>query len=307
MKAEKTFLALGTSNTITLFDSENLFVIEKVIERVNEIDDRMSVFKEDSDISLISRNAGAGFQKVHEETFELIKKAIEFGELSKGIFDVTMGPVIDLWGINRKKDYIPSKTEIQGALQLVSYNDIMLDKDNCAVALKKTGQSIDLGGIAKGYAADEAKRILSENGIKSAIINFGGNIVTVGRKPDGQEWKIGIQNPLAPTGEYLGVLTTTDKTVVTSGSNERFFIKDGIRYHHIIHPYTGRPAQNDLLSVTAVGTSSMDVDAITTALFILGPEKSMELLSKMNMEAVFVTRELSMIVTNGLVDSFRQI
>lgn len=304
---EKTFFALGTVNSIRLFNCDNTEIIEKAVQRVYEIDDIMSAFKSDSDISKISRNAGGALQKVHKETFELIKKAVEFGKLSNGTFDITMRPLIELWGINKKDNFIPSEFEIQEALKLVNYQDIILDEKNHSVALNNFGQALDLGGIAKGYAADEVKRILLENGIESALINLGGNVVTIGKKQDGQEWKVGIQNPQAPTGEYLGVLTATNKTIVTSGCNERFFIKDGITYHHILDPRTGSPAQSDLLSVTAVCSCSADADAITTALFILGPEKCTDILNKLKVETIFITKDMSIIVSNGLLDNFKVI
>jgi len=302
---DKTFFALGTQNTIMLNQCGNLDIIEKAVQRVYEIDDEMSAFKYDSDISKISRMAGLGMQVVHKDTFNLIKKAIEFGALSNGAFDITMRPMIELWGINKKENYIPSNVEIQETLKLVNYKDILLDEKKCSVALKNSGQSIDLGGIAKGYAADEVKRILLENGITSAIINLGGNVVTIGEKLPGQEWTVGIQNPLSPTGEYLGVLSATNKTIVTSGSNEQFFIRDGVRYHHILDPRTGCPVQNELLSATAICSSSTDADAITTAIFILGPEESIEFLTQLEVESIFVTKELSIMVSNGLVGNFK--
>jgi len=302
---EKTFFALGTANTIMLNQCGNLEIIEKAVQRVYDIDDSMSAYKYDSDVSKISRMAGLGMQVVHKDTFDLIKKAVEFGALSNGAFDITMRPMIELWGVNKKENYIPSNFEIQETLKLVNYKDILLDENNCSVALKNPGQSIDLGGIAKGYAADEVKRILLENGITSAIINLGGNVVTIGEKLPGQEWTVGIQNPLSPTGEYLGVLSATNKTIVTSGSNEQFFIKDGVRYHHILDPRTGSPAQSELLSATAICSSSTDADAITTAIFILGPEESIELLRQLEVESIFVTKELSIMVSNGLVGNFK--
>ena len=301
----ETFFALGTINNIKIFDSGKSDVIAEAIEKVYEIDDRMSAFKDTSDISKLSKNAGNGFQEIHEDTFELIKRAIEFSFLSNGAFDITIRPLVELWGINKKESYVPSDIEIQEALNLVNYKDILFDKKSLGVSLKKPGQAIDLGGIAKGFAADEVKRILTENGIKSALINLGGNVVTIGNRPDGKQWQIGIQNPLAPTGQYLGVLSAENKTIVTSGSNERFFIKDGIRYHHILDPRTGKPANSGLLSVTAVCTCSTDADALTTALFILGPEMSVPLLNTINAEAIFVSEDLSVIVSQGLKSNFR--
>ena len=302
---DKTFLALGTINNIRIFDNKKGKVLEKAIRRVAEIEDRMSAFMPESDISKINRHAGCGFQKIHEDTFNLIRKAIEFGTLSNGAFDITVRPLVELWGINKKGDFVPSDAEIQEVLRLVNYQDVILDENILGVSLKKPGQLLDLGGIAKGFAADEVKRILLENGIQSAMINLGGNVMAIGNRPDGQMWQIGIQNPLAPSGQYLGILSATDKTIVTSGSNERFFIKDGIRYHHIFDPRTGRPADSSLLSVTAVCSSSTEADALTTALFILGPVKSLLLRSKTRAEVIFAGENRSVTVSQGLKDHFK--
>ncbi len=302
---DKVFFALGTINYIKIFDIEKEDAIEKAIERVTEIDNRMSAFKTESDISKLSRNSGKGLRIVHQDTFQLIQKAIELSDISDGVFDITIRPLAELWGINKKGSFIPSESEIQKALHLVDYHGIQLDPKLLSAALKNPGQALDLGGIAKGFAADEVKQILVESGVQSALINLGGNVITIGSRPDGQPWQIGIQNPIAPTGQYLGVLSITNKTVVTSGSNERFFIKDGIRYHHILDPRTGKPAQNSLLSVTAVCACSTDADALTTALFILGPQKSMPLLNKVKAEAIFVTDDLTVTVTNGLLRHFK--
>jgi FAD:protein FMN transferase len=301
----KTFFALGTINSIKIFDSRKEHILEEAVERVSEIEDRMSAFNPESDLSKLRANAGRGFQKMHRDTFRLIRKAVTFGALSSGMFDVTIRPLVELWGINKKGNFVPSDSEIQSALSLVNYQDIGLNERSLGVSLKKLGQSLDLGGIAKGFAADEVKRILLKNGIRSAMINLGGNIMAVGKRPDGQPWQIGVQNPLAPTGQYLGILSETNKTVVTSGSNERFFIKDGIRYHHILDPRTGRPAQSSVLSVTAVCACSEDADALTTALFILGPEKSEPLLRKVEAEAIFINKDLSVNVSQGLENNFK--
>jgi thiamine biosynthesis lipoprotein len=305
--AEKTFPALGTINYIKIYGGrEPERILQEAADRISQIESRMSAFLPDSDISRLRKNAGNGFVKISKETFRLIKTAVEFGELTDGAFDVTIRPLVELWGIGKKGNFIPSPEEIRQALRMVNYKDIELDEENCAAALKYPGQSVDLGSIAKGYAADEIKRILLENGVQSAMVNLGGNVVVVGTRPDGQPWKIGIQNPLAPTGEYLGVLSVTDKTVVTSGSNERFFIKDGVRYHHILDPRTGAPGQSSLLSVTVVCESSTHADALTTALFLRGRDESAELLEKTGAEAIFIDTNLSVTATGNLKISLRE-
>jgi thiamine biosynthesis lipoprotein len=301
----KSFQALGTSNQLNIYGCQNEKIHDLIIKRVIEIDDRMSAFKAESDVSQLSRSAGHRFVKIHKDTFELLCRAEEISKLSGGAFDITVRPLVKLWGIGKKGDFVPSPSEIFELMKLVNYKDLLLDKKSFSAFLQNFGQAVDLGGIAKGYAADEAKRILTENGAKNAVINFGGNIVTLGAHPDGRPWEIGIQNPLAPTGVYLGSLSVVNKTVVTSGCNERFFIKDGVRYHHIIDPRTGGPAQSGLLSVTAVCSSSVDADALTTALFVLGAKEGLKLLNLLNAEAIFITDEFKIFVTDGLIKSFK--
>lgn len=301
---DRSFFALGTINYIKVFGYEDKSLIDQAVEKVLEIDDMMSAFKRHSDVSRLSHNAGYRFVKINNETLKLLKHSIKFSKMSCGAFDITIRPLVELWGIGKKQNYIPSESEIENTKGLVNYNDILIDEDSFFASLKNPGQAVDLGSIAKGYAADEVRKILLNNGITNGLINLGGNIITIGNRPDGKPWQIGIQNPLAPTGQYLGILSVTDKTIVTSGSNERFFIKNGIRYHHILDPRTGRPAQSSLLSVTAVCDSSTDADALTTALFVLGLENGMHLLKKLKAQAIFITEDLGIITTDGLNEEF---
>ena len=164
---------------------------------------------------------------------------------------------------------------------------------------------MDLGGIAKGYAGDEAIKIYKKYGIKSAYINLGGNVVVLGTKPDGKPWRIGVQNPRAENGFYIGIVEVADKAVVTSGDYERFFEENGKRYHHILDPKTGRPADSGLISSTIVTDVSMDADALSTAAFVLGLEKGRALVESLEgVEAIFVTKDKEVYVTDGLRNSF---
>ncbi|SHJ65634.1 FAD:protein FMN transferase [Parasporobacterium paucivorans] len=299
------FYALGTLNYINMFNCADIEILDKVTERIYEIDDVLSAFKNDSDISKINNSAGRDFVDINKDTYDILEHAIHFSKLSSGCFDVTIGPLVKLWGIGKKTNYIPDDTEIAREMNKVDYRDILLDKVNIRATLRCEDQSIDLGGIAKGYAADEAKRILMENGVKHALINLGGNIVTLGTRVDGTPWKIGIQNPLMQTGQYIGVLSLEEKTIVTSGTNERFFIKDGIRYHHIIDRYTGYPSRSGLLSVTAVCDNSMYADALTTSLFTMGVDEGLKLLELIKEDAIFITDKMEVIMTNGLLEKFK--
>lgn len=322
---ERSFFSLGTLNHIKIYKCKDESFLDLVENRVNEIDDMMSAFKPDSDISKLNSSSGKGFINIHEDTFNLLNRSLEFSMMSSGAFDITIRPLVELWGIGKKKNSIPSEHDIAEVNKLVNYNHIMLDHNNCRAALAYPGQAVDLGGIAKGFAADEVKRILVERNVESALINLGGNIITIGDRPDSKPWQIGIQNPLATRGQYIGILPLSDKTIVTSGSNERFFIRDGIRYHHILDPRTGKPTNTSILSVTVVASCSMDADALTTALFILGPESilgngtnliekhkvnfsehsSPLLFGKLDFEAIFITTDLEIIATNGLKEGFK--
>lgn len=301
----KQFEALGTKNHITVYDSLDEKLLENAVNRVLDIDDKMSAFKKSSEISNINQNAGRCSTKVSDETLELFDLAGKVSEVSQGAFDITIGPLVRLWGIGKRGSFVPAGAEIEKSRKLVDYRDVITDRTNKTVYLNRPGQAVDLGGIAKGYAADEVKRILMQGKVNSAVINLGGNIITIGKRPDGSPWRIGIQNPLAPTGEHVGSISVESKTVVTSGSNERFFMKNGTRYHHILDPRTGNPAQSGLLSVTVVCNRSVVADALTTALFILGMEKGMALLKTFEAEAVFLTEEGHIYVSEGLKDNYQ--
>lgn len=303
---EKCFYSLGTINTIVAYCKDGEEAIDKAYKRVLEIDERMSAFRDDSDIAKINRCAGREVQKVNTDTFNLLKCSLEFSSLSNGAFDITIRPLTELWGIGKKQNYIPPKEEIERVLPLINYKDLVLDEKNCTAYLNKKGQAIDLGGIAKGYAADEVKRILVENKIDSALINLGGNIVTVGNNQDNTPWRIGIQNPLAARGQYIGSLLSSNQTIVTSGSNEQFFIKNGVRYHHILSPLTGYPVNKGVLSITAICECSRDADALTTALFVADIDKDNSLLSRATAQAIFIMDNGDIFMTEGLKNTFER-
>ena len=303
--AERTFFALGTWNDIKAYGVSDGKLLDPVVNRIREIDDRMSAFKPASDLSKISLSAGRGPVMLHEETLRLLRLAQRVSESSGGAFDVTIRPLTALWNIKRKSGVIPPDDTIRETLKLVGYRDLAIDEANQTACLKKPGQAVDLGGIAKGYAADEACHILKQGGVKSALINLGGNIAAVGTRPDGRPWEIGIQNPADVRGKYLGTLAVENLSVVTSGVNEQFFIKNGRRYHHILDPRTGRPAHSGLLSATVICGSSAYADTLSTAAFVLGVEQGTALLKKFGAEAVFATEDCKLYVTEGLVQSFR--
>jgi len=303
---EDTQFLLGTVCTITIYDHQSQETLKKVFDRIKEIDDRMSANKEGTEVDKIAAAAGKSYVKVSDDTFYVIEKGKEYSEKSGGIFDISIGPLVKLWGIGTDSARVPSQTEIDGKESLINYKDILLNKDEKSVMLKKEGMMLDLGGIAKGYAADEAARILKENKVEHAIVNLGGNVVAINDNVNGKPWNIGIQNPFDTRGTIVGSIAVTNKTVVTSGIYERFLEVNGVRYHHILNPFTGYPMESGLASVTIVTDSSIDADAMTKNLFYSGVDKGMALLkSTPDVEAIFITKDKKVYVSEGLKSSIK--
>lgn len=279
-KTGRTFFALGTINTIQAFGKDSERAADAAVDRVLQIHGRMSAFLKGSDIFYLNAAAGIKAVQVHPDTMSLLLLAAKYARITKGAFDITLHPLSLLWSVGKRGDFIPSKGHIKKALGLTGIKDLIINPEDSSARLSRPGQSVDLGGIAKGYAGDEVKRILLKHGIQNALVNLGGNIVALGANPKEKPWRVGIQNPLRTRGESLMTLSIKNRSLVTSGMGERFFLKDGRFFHHILDPKTGTPAQNGLLSVTVASPSGADADALATALFVLGPEKGLPLLSK---------------------------
>jgi thiamine biosynthesis lipoprotein len=270
----------------------------------------MSVNLADSEISDVNNSAGITPAKVHPEVLDVIENTLRYAELSGGAFDPSIGPLVKLWKIGEDDARLPAEDEIRETLPLVNWRDVVVDREAGAVFLRRPGMRLDLGGIAKGYAADEAVRIIEKYRVKSAIIDLGGNVFAYGEKPgkwpwQKLPWRIGIQNPLENRGQYFAVMELRNKTAVTSGVYERFLEVDGKRYHHILSTQNGYPVESSLLSVTIIADRSMDADALSTSIFALGWEKGAALVESLDgAGAVFVFDDMSVRCTKGIEDSF---
>ncbi|MGI5851634.1 MAG: FAD:protein FMN transferase [Clostridiales bacterium] len=302
--------ALDTVITLRVFGGRSAGkALDKAAERIREIEDHMSATLEDSDVSRINRAAGKEPVKVHEDTLFVIKRALNYGELTGGVFDITIGPIVNLWDIKSEKASIPDEDQIEDKLALVDYRKVRIDEENMTVFLEEEGMAVDLGAIAKGYAADEATRILREAGVKSALLNLGGNVITIGGKPDGSPWRVGLQDPRSQeTGQnHFAIVEVKGATVVSSGDYERYMVdiyeRTGERYHHIFDPRTGYPAQSGLMVSTIISASSMDADALSTILFIMGHEDGFKAIEELgNFEAIAVSLDKDVYITEGLKD-----
>ncbi len=309
VNVKKIFFALGTANSIEAeCGNGQEQMTEKVLNSVKAkilmMDDRLSVFKAYSEVSEVNSMAGEGTVKVSEDTYKIIEAAVKYARLTRGLFDITSWPVSKLWGIGFKEGIVPSDDEIKMALPLVNYKDIILEEPECRAGLRKKGQKIDLGGIAKGYAADTAAKILKANGITDACINFGGTVVNIGKSR-----KIGIQRPWDKEGEaalYVNLqnvktkVTGTGSAAVTSGIYEHYFLSKGRRYHHIMDVSTGYPSDTGICSATLIGASAMEMDALATSVILLGAEKGMELSEKNNAECILIMEDGKVFSTPGI-------
>ena len=285
---------LATVCNITLFDKGKPQVYRDIFRRLREIESLMSAHLEGSDVDRINKSAGLEAVEVHRDVFFVIEQALHYAELSDGAFDPTVGPLVSLWNISGEDPKVPSQEEIERVLPLVNWRDLELDRDTCSVFLKRPGMALDLGGIAKGYAADEAAAIIKKAGIPRAIIDLGGNILLVGEKKDKGPWRVGIQDPFERPGNYIGIVQTGENSVVTSGVYERYFEADGVKYHHILSPRDGYPVRNELLSATIITGISIAADAMSTATFVLGYEKGSSLVESLEgLDAIFVFTDKS--------------
>lgn len=263
----------------------------KAFAAIQRIDELMSSYKETSEISLINRDGHLRPVPVSDETFFVLKRALEFSRLTDGAFDVTVGPLVRLWGFFRKEGYrVPTDTEIAATRAQCGWEKVILDVQNKTVRLGQEGMEIDLGGIAKGYAVDQALEALRRERVKRAKVNAGGQIGFLDFSRTGKKWEVGIEDPRHPD-QISKWIEVGEEAVATSAATQNYFEVNGKRYGHILDPRTGWPAQSKVLSVTVVAPSGIDADALSTALFVLGPEKGIPLAKKLGAQAIYILED----------------
>jgi len=251
-----------------------VYVYEAATEKLRALENTMSFYRDTSEVSLLNRNAGVAPVRVSSELFQLLRLSKDVAEKSENAFNITLAPLIQLW--RKAGNELPRPDEIKNALSLCEIENLILDEDSAYLCKKNC--MIDLGGIGKGFAADICCGLYREMGVASAFVNLGGNVKTVGNRPDGKPWSVGIQHPDKPRGECFGAVMCSDLSVVTSGAYERFQIIGGEKFHHILDGKTGFPALSDLKSVTVISQSSALADALSTTAFVLGLKKGAELI-----------------------------
>ncbi len=292
---------MGTEMEITVASADEKIAdkaIDEAFAEIKRIEEMMSTYIPESQLSRINSSAGKKAVKVDKELIRLIKRAIEYADMTDGGFNIAVGPLIKLWKVAEGGN-IPDNDEIRRAKEIINYKDIAVDEKKGAVFLRKKGMAIDLGGIAKGYASDRAEAVLKKNGIASGIVAVAGDINAFGKKADGGKWRIGIQHPRKKDA-FIGIIDLEDEAVSTSGDYERFFIKDGKRYHHIIDPNTGEPAAK-CQSVTVVAKEATATDGLSTGIFVMGPEKGMKLIERLpDVEGIIIDAKGNIAVSSGL-------
>lgn len=281
----------------------------EAILAVNELlgayDATLSLYKEDSEISRINQNAGIAPTAVSGETFSLIQKAKQYSELSDGLFDLTVAPLSTLWGISSENPRVPSDEEIAVALDLVDYQNVILAESGKTVYLKRKGMAIDLGGVAKGFFCEKIEEVYRQYGVSSALVSIGGNIYTYGQKPDGESYRLGIRNPNDLNGSsVMGILSSHDEVVSTSGAYERYFEQDGILYHHILDLETGFPAESDLLSVTVICKDGGMADFLSTALYLAGSKAIESYLNDERFQVIVIDQKNQVYISPSLKERF---
>lgn len=293
--------AMDTFMTFTACGWDSEKAVEEAIQEVQRLDALLSTGSASSEVSEIN---ASGSGELSEDSRILLERALEIYGETGGLFDPTVYPLMQLWGFPTGEYHVPTDTELKETLSLVDASGIRYD--GATVTLGE-GQKIDFGGIAKGYTSARIMEIFRTHGIRSGFVSLGGNVQTIGRKPDGTRWQIGIQDPDRPQGGVLAVVEAEDQAVITSGGYERYFEEDGNTYIHIIDPRNGYPVDGDLKSVTIVSGDGTLADALSTSLYIMGYDGAVEYWKAHSEEfdMVLITDQDRLCVTEGLQDSFR--
>ncbi|MBI2876287.1 MAG: FAD:protein FMN transferase [Candidatus Tectomicrobia bacterium] len=292
VRVERSRPMMGTMVAITVLGPDRALcdrAVEQAFQKIETVDRLMSVFKEDSQVSQLNRSAGKAWVALDPPVLEVLEAAVLYARLSEGAFDITVGPLLRLWGFYREKGHLPSPQEIRRARSLVDYREIEIDRPGGRARLKRPGMAIDLGGIAKGYAVDKAVEALKKNGIQQGLVNTGDLYAFGGSKEKGL-WRIGLQHP-REREKIVTLLEVADRAVATSGNYERYFVLKGKRYAHIFDPRTGWPTQG-MASVTILADRTMAAEALAVSVFVLGVQKGLALVNRLpGVEAIVIAEE----------------
>ena len=299
---------MGTVVEITLIGSDDARLnaaAEAAFDEIKRLEGLMSHYKDDSDVAKINRAAGKEAITISKETMDVIDASLKLSQITNGTFDITMGVLGKVWHFtkdDRGEMTVPSQAEVEKLLPLIDYRQIIIDKKNNTAKLAKQGMRINLGGIAKGYITGKAVEMLKRHGIKKCIVHAGGDMV-VFQEANDTPWLIGIQDP-RNKDKLIGTIGAVNTAIATSGDYERFFIKDNIRYHHIIDPSTGFPAEKSTV-VTITAKDPMLADALSTAVFVMGPIDGMKLIEELpDVEGLIIGADKTITMSSGFKEIY---
>lgn len=295
--------AMDTVMTVTAYGDRSEEAVQAAEEEIKRLDALFSVGNASSDIAGLNENASA---VVSEETCELINRSKELYQSTDGALNIAVYPLMEAWGFTSGEYRVPDQREIDAILNCMDVNEISCDENTGEVILPE-GMGIDLGAIAKGYTSAHLMDIFASYDITSAIVSLGGNVQALGNKPEGTKWRVAVENPFSEEGDgYAGILEIKDQAVITSGAYERYFEQEGKRYHHVIDPATGYPAENGLASVTVVSQDGTLADALSTALFVMGKDKALAYWKEHadEFDVILIEDNKDMTITEGLQDCF---
>ena len=298
-KYSSDIFAMDTYMSLTAYGAKAEDAVTEAIHEIQRLAAMFSVGNTDSDVTTANMQGSA---TVSDETAYLVEQSLEISRKTDGAFDITIYPVMELWGFTTKNYKVPQADELQETLKRVSYENVSL-KDH-ELVLKNNAQ-IDFGGIAKGYTSSRVMQIFKEYGIEHGMVNLGGNVQTLGTKTDGTAWRVAIQSPQGGN-QYLGVLETSDQAVITSGGYERYFEENGVTYHHIIDPKTGYPSDSDLTSVTIVCADGTKADALSTSFFVMGLQKAESFYENtdLDFDVILLTKDNQIYISEGIAQNF---
>ncbi|SFB12702.1 thiamine biosynthesis lipoprotein [Acetitomaculum ruminis DSM 5522] len=294
--------AMDTYMTVTAYGKNAKKAVDDAAKEIERLDKLLSTGSDDSEIAKINKNSKG---VVSDDTAYLLNYSLELYKMTNHIFDISIYPVMCEWGFPTKDFKVPDKDTLNNLLNLVDASSINFDSESNTLSFAKENMEIDLGGIAKGYTSGRIMQIFKEDGVESGLVSLGGNVHLCGKKTDGSNWRVGIENP-SKDGSYLGVLEAADTAVITSGGYERYFEKDGVVYHHIIDPATGYPANSGLTSVSIISRDGTLADGLSTSVFIMGLDKGIEFWKehKNDFDMVLFTDDKKLYVTEPIADAF---
>lgn len=293
--------AMDTYMTVTAYGDNAQKGVTDAVAEIQRLDNLLSIGKEDSEISKLNKSGSAALS---DDTAVMVAKALDLYKSTGGAFDITVLPLMELWGFTTQEYYVPTEDEIQSTLQRVGADKLTWDESTKTLTLGNK-QEIDLGGIAKGFTSSRIMEIFKKDGVTCGMVSLGGNVHLLGTKQDGSAWRVGIQDP-NNTDDMLGVLQANDCAVITSGAYERNFEKDGVTYHHIIDPATGKPSNSGLTSVTIVSKDGTLADGLSTSLFVMGKDKAIAYWKQHadEFDTILVDKDRNVYITEGIAGNF---